>query len=167
MLKGPACGFGLAPGDSMRLSMVLSIMLGVTGCASLDGDESGLQSYGSASPGGGKADSTGQALIKSDWRLPWSCGERYYVSQGNDGDLCTATNGDHVQIQEYSWDFALPRHTPVRAARDGVVTVSANITKPGDECFDGCKYNFGSSEFTTCCKSCLLLANRVNVQHAD
>ena len=94
-------------------------VLVVTGCSSMNGGSVPGADNGSAGgPGGGQADSAQRQLIQSDWRLPWSCGERYYVSQGNDGDLCTAVNGDHVFIQNYAWDFALPRHTPVLAARD-------------------------------------------------
>jgi murein DD-endopeptidase MepM/ murein hydrolase activator NlpD len=48
-----------------------------------------------------------------------------------------------------------------------VVTVATNTVQAGDECFDGCPVAFGSSEFTTCCKNCLLLSNRVNVTHDD
>jgi murein DD-endopeptidase MepM/ murein hydrolase activator NlpD len=156
----------------MRLAVSLlvasSSLLGVSGCSSLDGysDPNQPTTY-SASGGQGTTGSSSQPLIQSDWRLPWTCGERYYVSQGNDGDLCDASNGDHILIQNYAWDFALPRHTPVLAARDGVVTLAANVQQPGDECYDGCHYTFGSTEFTTCCSACLLLANRVNVEHAD
>src|SRR4051812_33888948 len=120
---------GLLLETAMRLFVALAVVLGITGCASLDGYGGSSDPNGTGSgAGGGKADGVNQPLVKSDWRLPWSCGERYYVSQGNDGDLCNATNGDHIQLQEYSWDFALPRHTPVRATRDGMVTLSAQVT---------------------------------------
>lgn len=152
----------------MRLMVLVPSVLFVTGCASMDGGSvPGVDTGSAAQSGGGKADSANRPLIQSDWRLPWSCGERYYVSQGNDGDLCTATNGDHILIQDYAWDFALPRHTPVLAARDGVVTLALNIQQPGDSCYDGCRYDFNSPEFADCCKTCLLQANRVNVQHSD
>jgi len=152
----------------MRVMGVLSSVLLVTSCASMDGGHvPGFENGSGSAPGGGQPDSAQRPLIQSDYRLPWSCGERYYVSQGNDGDLCTANNGDHILIQNYAWDFALPRHTPVRAARDGVVTLALNIQQAGDGCFDGCPYAFNSVDFADCCKTCLLLANRVNVQHAD
>ncbi|MGZ6993359.1 MAG: M23 family metallopeptidase, partial [Ilumatobacteraceae bacterium] len=152
----------------MRLAVLFTSVLSVTGCASMDGGNvPGTDTGGVGSVNGGKSDSTQRALIQSDWRLPWSCGERYYVSQGNDGDLCTATNGDHILIQDYAWDFALPRHTPVLSAREGVVTLALNVQQQGDSCYDGCRYPFNSTDFADCCKSCLLLANRVNVKHAD
>lgn len=148
--------------------VLLSGVLGVTGCSSVDGyQDPGLQPPASAQQVGGKADSANRPLIQSEWRLPWSCGERYYVSQGNEGDLCQQHNGDHILIQDHAWDFALPRHTPVLAARAGVVTLALNVQQQGDGCYDGCRFPFGSSDFTSCCKSCLLLANRVNVRHSD
>ena len=140
----------------------LALLLVVTGgCAG-----------GTADDGTGGSPETGSNLQKADfvdspYRAPWSCGEKYYVSQGNDGDLCQADNGDHILIQNYAWDFALPRHTAVRAARGGVETLATNTVAPGDSCYDGCAFDFGSSEFTDCCKRCLLLSNRVNVQHED
>ena len=140
----------------------LALLLVVTGgCAG-----------GLADDGTSGSPETGSSLQKADltnspYRAPWSCGEKYYVSQGNDGDLCSADNGDHILIQNYAWDFALPRHTIVRAARGGVVTLATNTVAPGDSCYDGCAFDFGSSEFTDCCKRCLLLSNRVNIQHDD
>jgi murein DD-endopeptidase MepM/ murein hydrolase activator NlpD len=152
----------------MRLIVGAVGVLLVTGCSSMNrGDVPGADNGTVGAAGANQADSAQRPLIQSDWRLPWSCGERYYVSQGNDGDLCNASNGDHVLIQNYAWDFALPRHTPVRAARDGVVTLSVNAQQPGDSCYDGCNFPFDSSDFAACCSTCLLEANRVNVQHAD
>ena len=156
----------------MRLLSALLVpaltVLGVTGCSTMDGyQEPGAEASGATNGPNQQSGSADIPLSQSDWRLPWSCGERYYVSQGNDGDLCTASNGDHVLIQNYAWDFALPRHTPVLATRDGVVTLALNVQQAGDGCYDGCNYPFDSSDFDNCCKTCLLLANRVNVQHAD
>jgi murein DD-endopeptidase MepM/ murein hydrolase activator NlpD len=140
----------------------MAVLLVVTGgCA-----------YGSADDGSGGSSQSGGALGKADliatpYRAPWSCGDRYYVSQGNDGDLCSADNGDHIQIQNYAWDFALPRHTQVRAARSGMVTLATNTVHEGESCYDGCPFDFTSTNFADCCKRCLLLSNRVNVQHDD
>src|SRR5688500_99130 len=105
MLTRLACGFGLAPGGCMRLVVIGLSVLGVTGCATMDpyGDPA-FQSWDTSTGPGGKADSVSGPLEPSAYRLPWSCGERYYVSQGNDGDLCQADNGDHVQLQKDAWD---------------------------------------------------------------
>jgi murein DD-endopeptidase MepM/ murein hydrolase activator NlpD len=100
------------------------------------------------------------------YRLPWSCGETYGVTQGNHGDICGVL-GDHVGVQEYAWDFGLPKGTPVRAARAGVVTLAATLSPPGSPCFDGCPYAFGSADQVACCALCLYSANRVNVRHDD
>src|SRR5262245_51112940 len=62
------------------------------------------------------------------YRLPWSCGESFTTSQGNDGDLCGFPGATHVGIQEFAFDFALPRGTPVHAARAGTVTLAATAT---------------------------------------
>lgn len=101
------------------------------------------------------------------YHLPWACGAKYECTQGNHGDICGGGTGDHTGVQEYAWDFGLPRHTPVLAARGGVVTVAANVTGPGQACYDGCTQPFGSDAFWACCNGCLNTSNHVNVQHAD
>lgn len=139
------------------------LVVTVAGCGGLQPDGGG----GDGPPlSSGRADAPA-VVSSSPYRAPWACGGRYYVSQGNDGDLCTTNNGDHVQLQAYAWDFALPRHTQVLAARSGVVTLALTTVGPGDHCYDGCPAPYGTTEFTTCCKSCLLLSNRVNVMHDD
>jgi murein DD-endopeptidase MepM/ murein hydrolase activator NlpD len=100
------------------------------------------------------------------YRLPWTCGQTYPVNQGNHGDICGVV-GDHLGVQEFAWDFGLPRHTPVRATRTGVVTLAAMFSPPGSICFDGCPYQLGSVEQVACCAVCLYSANRVNVLHDD
>src|SRR5205823_8419295 len=72
------------------------------------------------------------------YRLPWGCGETFDTSQGNDGDLCGFAGGDHVGIQAFAFDFAMPRGTPILAARAGVVTLALEETHAGERCFDGC-----------------------------
>jgi len=101
------------------------------------------------------------------YHLPWKCGVTYPVTQGNNGDICGSNGGDHTGVQKYAWDFGLPRHTPVLASRGGIVTVAANVTGPGQSCYDGCTQPFGSSAFWSCCNGCINTSNHVNVQHAD
>lgn len=101
------------------------------------------------------------------YHLPWSCGAAYECTQGNDGDICGGGTGDHTGVQRYAWDFGLPRHTAVLAARAGTVTVAANVTGPGQACYDGCTQPFGSQAFWDCCNACINTSNHVNVQHAD
>ena len=101
------------------------------------------------------------------YHLPWHCGGRYTTTQGNNGDICGGGTGDHTGVQAYAWDWGLPRHTPVAASRAGTVTVAANVTGPGQGCYDGCTQPFGTSAFWACCNSCINTSNHVNIQHAD
>jgi hypothetical protein len=101
------------------------------------------------------------------YHLPWRCDVSYPTTQGNNGDICGSNGGDHTGVQAYAWDFGIPRHTPILAARAGTITVAANVTAPGQACYDGCTQPFGTSAFWTCCNGCLDTANHVNVQHAD
>jgi murein DD-endopeptidase MepM/ murein hydrolase activator NlpD len=98
------------------------------------------------------------------YRLPWACGATFDTSQGNGGDLCGWPNGDHVGLQQFAFDFAMPRGTAVRAARAGVVTLAVSATEPGARCFDGCP---DSATFEECCRACLTTSNHVNVEHDD
>lgn len=99
--------------------------------------------------------------------LPWCGGQSYLVTQGNNGDICGGGTGDHTGVQAYAWDFGLPRHTPVRATRTGTVTVAANVTGPGQPCYDGCTQPYGTSAFWSCCNGCINTSNHVNVAHGD
>ena len=101
------------------------------------------------------------------YHLPWTCGATYEVTQGNHGDICGSNGGDHTGTQDFAWDFGLPRHTAVRAARGGTVTVAAQVVNAGDQCYDGCTQPFGSSAFWTCCNACINTSNHVNVAHGD
>ncbi|MCU1277438.1 MAG: Peptidase, family, partial [bacterium] len=91
----------------------------------------------------------------------------YETTQGNHGDICGGGTGDHTGVQEYAWDFGLPRHTEVRASRAGTVTLAANVTAAGQACYDGCTQPFGTTAFWDCCNGCINTSNHVNVQHAD
>ncbi|HEY7954933.1 MAG TPA: M23 family metallopeptidase [Polyangia bacterium] len=151
----------------MRSILVRGVLPGalvmiVSGCGGFEAGD-GTRAADSAGNTGAPA-----PLVPSDYRAPWACGAKYYVSQGNDGDLCTASDGDHVApLQAYAWDFALPRHTPVAASRAGEVTLVDNEVAPGDDCYDGCPDPFGSPDFVACCSRCLLRSNHVNVEHDD
>jgi murein DD-endopeptidase MepM/ murein hydrolase activator NlpD len=101
------------------------------------------------------------------YRLPWECGVSYVVSQGNNGDECGIL-GNHQGIEKYAWDFGLPLHTRVLAARAGTVTLAATYSPPGSACFNGCPNDKGGSDLEqeACCTVCLFAANRVNVAHS-
>src|SRR5262249_18547229 len=101
------------------------------------------------------------------YHLPWACNVTYPCTQGNNGDICGSNNGDHTGLQQYAWDFGIPRHTPVLAARAGRVSAAHNTVGPGQQCYDGCTQPFGTPEFQTCCNNCLTQANWVNVNHGD
>jgi hypothetical protein len=115
---------------------------------------------------GGQAD-----MCKVDgttgYLLPWTCGLSLSCTQGNHGDICGSHAGDHTGVQEYAWDFGLPRHTAVLATRAGRVTVAANVTKPGQACYDGCTQTFNTPSFWNCCNQCINISNHVNIDHGD
>lgn len=111
-------------------------------------------------PDGCKPDST-------TYHLPWQCNVTYPTTQGFHGDICGSNGGDHTGIQDYSWDFGIPRHTRLLAVRGGTVTVAANVTGPGQNCYDGCTQPFGTTAFWQCCNACLNTSNHVNVAHGD
>jgi hypothetical protein len=101
------------------------------------------------------------------YHLPWTCGVSYPTTQGNHGDVCGSNGGDHTGTQDFAWDFGIPRHTPILASRGGTVTVAANVTAPGQGCYDGCTQPFGTTAFSDCCNSCINVSNHVNVLHSD
>src|SRR5262249_51470707 len=103
----------------------------------------------------------------SAYLLPWSCGVTHTCTQGNHGDICGSNGGDHTGTQAYAWDFGIPRHTPIRAARGGTVTVAANVVGPGQNCYDGCTQPFGTTAFWNCCNGCINTSNHVNIAHGD
>jgi murein DD-endopeptidase MepM/ murein hydrolase activator NlpD len=103
----------------------------------------------------------------NSYHLPWTCHATYRVTQGNNGDICGSNMGDHTGVQAYAWDFGLPRHTAVRAARGGTVTVAANVVSAGHACYDGCTQPYGSAAFWQCCNGCINTSNHVNIDHGD
>ena len=101
------------------------------------------------------------------YHLPWKCGVTFDTTQGNDGDICGSSQGDHTGVQKFAFDFGLPLDTPVLAARAGTVTVAAEKAPAGASCHDGCQQPFGTQAFWDCCNACLNTANFVNVAHGD
>jgi murein DD-endopeptidase MepM/ murein hydrolase activator NlpD len=137
------------------------------GCGSpSDGSDPGSGSYA-----GQSATHAGTHLPPAGplaYRLPWTCGDAYVVTQGNSGDECGIL-GNHLGVENFAWDFGLPLRTPVLAARAGKVTLAATYSPPGSECYDGCPNDKGGSglEQEACCSRCLYSANRINVEHDD
>jgi murein DD-endopeptidase MepM/ murein hydrolase activator NlpD len=107
------------------------------------------------------------AASPNAYRLPWTCGHVYPVTQGNHGDIC-GRPGNHRGVEEFAWDFGLPMRTPVVAVRAGKITLAETPSPPGSECYQGCPGAGGADlEQQTCCAKCLFSANKVNVQHSD
>jgi hypothetical protein len=65
----------------------------------------------------------------SAYRLPYACGSSQTCSQGNFGS-------SHQGSQAYAWDFAMPKGTPVHAARGGKVAYLEVRSPPGSVCYD-------------------------------
>ncbi len=84
-----------------------------------------------------------------DFRLPFSCGSRYRVTQGNHGDV------SHMGRTAYAFDFGMSLNTPMLAMRAGVVRHTRAATGPGDNCYNG-----GGPE-------CRDFANYVVLEHND
>jgi murein DD-endopeptidase MepM/ murein hydrolase activator NlpD len=82
----------------------------------------------------------------SDYRIPFACGEKRTVSNGNH-------TSSHDGKDEYAFDFAVPMGTSVRAMRSGKVLRVRKVSSPGSSCFNG-----GGS-------ACANLANTVEVLH--
>ncbi|MHB1846125.1 MAG: M23 family metallopeptidase [Deltaproteobacteria bacterium] len=123
--------------------------------------------YGCYTAPAGTSDGCNASASSSSFYLPWTSGQTYTCTQGNNGDICGSNNGDHTGIQAYCWDFGLPLDTPVLAARGGTVSVAAQNVGPGQACYGGCTQPFGTSAFWSCCNTCLNQANWVNVNHGD
>ena len=78
----------------------------------------------------GAVGASGQAPAIADegYRLPWTAGQTYRVDQGWGGS--TSHNNDQMH---YSYDFALPEGTPVRAVKAGTVS-AARGNVPASSC---------------------------------
>lgn len=140
-----------------------TLLAATTGCEGRVLDPDGPESVGLPSTN----EQIQRSTVDAEYRMPFICGQRYWITQGNHGDMCDRNDGNHVSTMDYAWDFALPRHSPVVASRAGKVTLAANAVREGETCFDGCNGEFGSDEFKNCCSACTLQSNRVNVTHED
>lgn len=86
---------------------------------------------------------------KSGFYLPFPCGKKVKVTQGNN------TSFSHTGLSKYAFDFSLGIGTKMLAMAPGKVSYVYNKTKPGDPCYSG-----GGP-------SCITKANLVWVKHAD
>jgi hypothetical protein len=86
---------------------------------------------------------------QEDFLLPFACGTRHRVTQGNNGSV------SHMGRTAYAFDFALGLNTPILAMKSGVVRFTRDSTNPGDNCYNG-----GGPE-------CRDSANYVVLQHID
>jgi murein DD-endopeptidase MepM/ murein hydrolase activator NlpD len=86
---------------------------------------------------------------KKKFLLPFNCGKRVRVSQGNN------TAYSHQGRSRWAYDFAVKRGTKVRAMRKGRVTHLYKGTRPGDPCYSG-----GGA-------ACIARANYVVIKHGD
>jgi hypothetical protein len=83
------------------------------------------------------------------YRLPFACGARVRVSQGNNSGF------SHIAEQAWAYDFAVGRGTPVMAMEAGSVTHVSNMVTAGGRCWNG-----GGSE-------CANTVNYVVIAHDD
>jgi hypothetical protein len=81
--------------------------------------------------------------------LPFRCGKKVRVSQGNN------TGFSHTGKSRYAFDFSVAKGTAVKAMAPGKVVHVYKKTKPGDPCYNG-----GGP-------SCVTKANVVWVKHPD
>lgn len=137
------------------------------GCAGADSPATGGTQSSSTADTSVPAPSLPPAA-PSAYRLPWTCGHQYVVTQGNHGDECGIL-GNHTGVEEYAWDFGLPMRTPVVAVRAGIVTLAAELSPPGSACYGGCPNAKGGAnlEQQACCSACLFVSNKVSVLHED
>jgi murein DD-endopeptidase MepM/ murein hydrolase activator NlpD len=141
----------------------------ILGCGgSGDGGDRAASAYAGAADSPDTTAPRLPAALPGAYRLPWTCGHLYVVTQGNRGDECGIL-GNHTGVEEFAWDFGLPLRTPVLAARAGVVTLAATYSPVGSSCYNGCPMDRGGSDLEqqACCSRCLYSANRINVEHAD
>jgi len=86
----------------------------------------------------------------SKYRLPFECGTKQTVSQGNNGS-------SHQGSQYYAWDFAMTKGTPVHAARAGTVAYLEVRSPEGSPCYDP----------PGLLEQCHNKANFIGVRHSD
>lgn len=86
----------------------------------------------------------------SDYKLPFACKTQQTCSQGNFGS-------SHQGSQAYAWDFAMPRGTPVHAARGGKIAYIEVRSPKGSQCYDP----------PPLLEACHNKANFIGVKHGD
>jgi murein DD-endopeptidase MepM/ murein hydrolase activator NlpD len=86
----------------------------------------------------------------SDYKLPYACGDAFTCSQANFGS-------SHQCSQAYAWDFAMPRGTPVHAARGGTIAYLEVRSPNGSQCYDP----------PGLLEACHNKANFIGIKHAD
>jgi hypothetical protein len=84
------------------------------------------------------------------YRLPYACGTSQTCSQANNGS-------SHQGSQEYAWDFAMAKGTPVHAARGGTIAYLEVRSPPGSACYDP----------PGLLEQCHNKANFIGVRHSD
>jgi hypothetical protein len=95
------------------------------------------------------------------YHLPWSCGKTYTCTAGNNGTL------HHTGLTKFAHDFGMPLGATIRAPRGGKVTAIYINSQPGDACYNGCPYKFGSKQFTDCCNKCMNKSNTLFLRYDD
>ncbi|MDC0667873.1 phosphodiester glycosidase family protein [Nannocystis radixulma] len=86
----------------------------------------------------------------SDYKLPYACGDAFTCSQANFGS-------SHQGSQAYAWDFAMPKGTPVHAARGGTIAYLEMRSPAGSQCYDP----------PGLLEACHNKANFIGIKHAD
>lgn len=88
-------------------------------------------------------------MAGAGYRLPFACGTRVTVTQGNNSAV------SHNGNQAWAYDFGVGRGTPVHAMEAGTVLRVNNSVMPGGACWNG-----GGAE-------CANTVNYVLLSHAD
>lgn len=138
---GAYCGASLGAGarDTLyqcRGRTTVSAMACAHGCAVRP---PGQPDFCNPPPGGGG----------SGYRLPFACGARVPVTQGNNSSF------SHRGTQAWAYDFGVPRGTAVMAMEAGTVSHANGSVVPGGRCWNG-----GGSE-------CANVVNYLVLAHDD
>lgn len=136
---GGYCGASLMAGDANTLYVCRGrATASATPCA-----------YGCGVRPAGMSDVCNPAPGTSGYRLPFACGSRVTVSQGNN------TAFSHTGTEAWAYDFSVSRGTAVMAMESGTVSRVSNAVTSGARCWNG-----GDS-------SCANTVNYVLIDHDD